>query len=162
MHAILAVTATHDRYLNTPAAGRRTVPETYHRSQCAALFNRKLSQPIQPQDRDPLWATAAFLGIIALSSVEASTPEEAWPLKTSEPSDLEWLRMSEGRWPYGISPIPYGPGACSGPCLTNTLNCFLPSPVRGLTVSRQHCRVSVISMRRPQQRIIRTLRRCIR
>jgi hypothetical protein len=61
------------------------------------LFNRKLSTPVQPQDRDALWASAALLGVIAFSSIEASKPEEAWPLGHPEPSDLDWLRMSDGK-----------------------------------------------------------------
>ena len=132
MHVTLAMTATHDRYLSTPATGRRTVPETYHRSQCAALFNRKLSQPIQPEDRDPLWATAASLGIIALSSVEASTPEEAWPLKTSELSDLEWLRMSEGKMAVWNLTDPLRPGGIFRAMSEEYAQLFSPIPSAGI------------------------------
>lgn len=97
MHVVQAITATHDRYLSVSPNSRRTIAEAYHCSRAAALFNQKLSKPVQPSDRDALWAAAALLGIIAISSIEASNPEEAWPLKSSEPSDLEWLRMSEGK-----------------------------------------------------------------
>lgn len=132
MHVTLAVTATHDRYLSTRATGRRTVPETYHWSQCAALFNRKLSQPIQPQDRDPLWATAACLGILALSSVDASTPEEAWPLKSSEPSDLEWLRMSEGKMAVWNLTDPLRPGGMFRAMSEEYAQLFSPIPSAGI------------------------------
>jgi hypothetical protein len=57
------------------------------------MLNHKLSKPVSPDDRDALWATAALLGVIAFSSIEASTPKEAWPLS----SNLDWLRMSEGK-----------------------------------------------------------------
>lgn len=94
MHVVQTLTAIHDRYLSSsPDSGLIF----YHLSRAAALFNEKLSTPIQPQDRDPIWATAALLGIIALSSIEASTPEEAWPLKPSDPSDLEWIKMSQNK-----------------------------------------------------------------
>ncbi|MCJ1451134.1 hypothetical protein MMC28_001469 [Mycoblastus sanguinarius] len=132
MHITLAITATHDRYLSIPATGRRTVAETYHWSQCAALFNRKLSQPIQPEDRDPLWATAASLGIIALSSVEASTPEEAWPLKPSEPSDLEWLRMSEGKMAVWDLTDPLRPGGIFQAMSEEYAQLFFPIPSAGI------------------------------
>jgi hypothetical protein len=48
-------------------------------------------------DRDAICATAALLDVIAFALVEASTPEEAWPLKSPGHSDLEWLRMCEGK-----------------------------------------------------------------
>lgn len=91
MHVVQALTAIHDRYLSLSSDPGQIF---YHLSRAAALFNQKLSAPIQPHERDALWATAVLLGIIALSSIEASTPEEAWPLKRSDPFDLEWIRMS--------------------------------------------------------------------
>ncbi|KAJ9371413.1 transcriptional regulator family: Fungal Specific TF [Paecilomyces variotii] len=98
MHAILTVTATHDRHLSmSPDNTRRSLAEAYHWSRCAALLNEKLSAPIRPQDRDPLWAAAAMLGILDISSIEASSPEEAWPLKSSDPSDLNWLSFAQGK-----------------------------------------------------------------
>src|SRR6516162_9499846 len=97
MHVVQTITAIHDRYLSTLPNSRKTITEVYHLSRAAALFNQKLSAPIQASDRDALWATAALLGTIAFSSIEASKPEEAWPLKHPEPSDLEWLKMSESK-----------------------------------------------------------------
>src|SRR5438874_2536460 len=97
MHIVQTITAIHDRYLSATPNARPTIAEAYHWSRAAALFNQKLSTPIQPRERDALWATAALLGVIAFALVEASTPEEAWPLKRPAPSDLEWLRMSCGK-----------------------------------------------------------------
>jgi hypothetical protein len=97
MHLVQTITATHDRYLSASTNPRQTVTEVYHLSRAAALFNRKLSNPIQPHDRDGLWAGAVLLGTIAFSWIEASTPEEAWPLRPADPSDLEWLRISESK-----------------------------------------------------------------
>jgi hypothetical protein len=98
MHITQTLTATHDRYLsNLPLSmtSKQSAVESYHLSQTAALLNKKLSSAIFPEDCDPLWATAALLGIVAFATIEASTPEEAWPLKISEPSDFEWINMSE-------------------------------------------------------------------
>ncbi|KAJ5677008.1 uncharacterized protein N7477_002641 [Penicillium maclennaniae] len=50
---------------------------------------RKLTRPILPQDRDALWAAAALLGIASVTSIEASNPREAWPLKSYDPNDLD-------------------------------------------------------------------------
>ena len=98
MHIILTITATHDRYLSiTPESAKRSMVEAYHWSKGAALLNQKLSNPILPQDRDALWATAAMLGIASVTSIEASNPREAWPLKTYDPNDLDWLDMSQGK-----------------------------------------------------------------
>ena len=132
MHAMLTVSATHDRYRNTPATGRRTVQEIYHWSQCAALFSQKLSQPIQPQDRDPLWATAAFLGIIAVSSFDVATEGEAWPLKPSEPSDLEWIRMTEGKMAVWDVTDPLRPGSMFRALSEEYAQVFSPLPRSGI------------------------------
>lgn len=97
MHASLAVAAAHDRYLRNPALTRRSLAEIYHWSRCATLFNQKLSSPIKEEDRDVLWATATYLGIVCFAS-DIASPHEAWPLKpVNEPADLEWLRMSSGK-----------------------------------------------------------------
>lgn len=95
MHTVLAMSAMHDRYLRNPCAGGPTIFETYHSAQCASLLNQKLSEPITPQDRDPIWMAVTFLGIITFSSLNTSHPSHAWPLRAAEPSDLEWVRMAE-------------------------------------------------------------------
>jgi len=96
MHVVQTITAVHDRYLSaTPA--RQTTTELFHWSQAVALFNRKLSTQLQPQDQIPLWATAAMLGIISFCMIDAATPEEAWPLKPAASSDLEWVTMATGK-----------------------------------------------------------------
>ena len=97
MHAVLTLTATHDRLSRPSNTLKRTQYEMYHWSRTAALFNESLSMPIKLSDRDAFWATAVLLGAIAFSSNEANCPEESWPLSPSSPSDLEWLRFSDGK-----------------------------------------------------------------
>lgn len=97
MHTMLAVAAAHERYSNGSTINRRSRIESYHYFQSVSLFNRKLSCPIALADRDPLWATAALLGIMLSASFDAVSPEEAWPLRPCEPLDLEWFRLSEGK-----------------------------------------------------------------
>jgi hypothetical protein len=75
----------------------RTPVEIHHWSQAAMSFHKKLSLPIEPDDRDALWATAALLGIMAFTSIDVSTPEDAWPLASDATQDLEWLNMSDGK-----------------------------------------------------------------
>lgn len=98
MHVAQTVTAIHDRYLSTLPLSqtcKQTTVEAYHLSRAAALFSQRLSSPIGEEDCDPLRAAAALLGIIAFATIEGSTPEEVWPLKVSDPTDFEWINMSE-------------------------------------------------------------------
>ncbi|KAJ8059066.1 hypothetical protein OCU04_012043 [Sclerotinia nivalis] len=97
MHTLQTLTACHDRYLTLHEAesSQRTPAELYHLARAASLFNQKLCAPIAYNDKDALWATAALLGIVAISSIEASSPYEAWPLTPYADTDLDWLRMSE-------------------------------------------------------------------
>lgn len=97
MHVVQTVTASHDRYLSASVSTRQTLTETYHLARAAAMINEKLSVPIKPDERDALWAAATLLGVQAFASIEASKPEEAWPLKRPSPFDLEWVRMSYGK-----------------------------------------------------------------
>jgi hypothetical protein len=97
MHASLAVALAYDHYLNSLSSGRRTLEECYHWSQSTSLFNRRLREPIETKDKDAIWGTAAALAVLACASPDASTPEESWPLKPSDPSDLGWLRMGKGK-----------------------------------------------------------------
>ncbi|KAK4032523.1 hypothetical protein C8A01DRAFT_50699 [Parachaetomium inaequale] len=111
MHAILAVRAIHDRYQGGSAAiTDPTRREAYHTSQGASLFNQKLSGPIPLKDRDTLWMTATYLGIVAFCSNVPATPEETWPLK-SEPYDLGWLRMTEAKMAIWELANPLQPGS---------------------------------------------------
>lgn len=89
MHAVLSLTLMHDRYLFTAPNTKLSTTEAFHWYQSVALFNGKLSGPIQPSERDALWAAAALLGIIAFRYIEAKTPEEAWPLKPPSSLDLK-------------------------------------------------------------------------
>lgn len=107
MHASLAVALTYDRHLNKSFTQRRTLEECYHWSQSTVLLNRRLREPIETKDKDPIWGTAAALAILAFSSPDTCVPEESWPLKSSTSSDLDWLRMSEAKmslWPI-INPL---------------------------------------------------------
>ncbi|KAJ5097228.1 hypothetical protein N7456_007949 [Penicillium angulare] len=98
MHIILAITATHDRYLSvTLNNSKRSLSEAYHSARGATLLVEKLSNPIMYEDRDAIWASAAMLGIASMTSVDASDPAEAWPMKKFNPSDLDWLNMAVGK-----------------------------------------------------------------
>jgi hypothetical protein len=94
MHFVLSVTACHDRFLMGPNISKPSADETYHLSQAVKVFQEKLLGPIQDHDRDALFIAASLLGLLTFGSIEASTVEEAWPLKSS---DLNWLHLSDGK-----------------------------------------------------------------
>ncbi|KAI9748556.1 MAG: hypothetical protein M4579_007192 [Chaenotheca gracillima] len=85
--------AVHDRYLGYQPTSRRPMREVYHSSQCAVLFSKWLSQPIGEEDKDAIWATAVTLANLTFSSINVSSFAQAWPLKPSDSSDLQWLRL---------------------------------------------------------------------
>jgi hypothetical protein len=96
MHAILALGAVYWRYIS--AGAQRSLLEAHHVAECTNLFNKRLNLPIAPDDRDAIWGTAATLGVITFCPMDAAgTREESWPLKPSDPSDLDWLRVGDGK-----------------------------------------------------------------
>jgi hypothetical protein len=101
MHMVLSLTLMHDAYLATP--NNEDMGAKYHHASlqhwntATKLFNSVLSKPIPPTYRDAVWATGALLGAASFAYVEASRAEAAWPLKPSEPTDLDWLKLSEGK-----------------------------------------------------------------
>jgi hypothetical protein len=86
----------HEQHLSVGVGAERSIDIAFHWSRGAALLNSKLSAAIEPPERDALWACAGMLGVLAFSSIQAKTPEEAWPLKNSS-SDLGWLNLCEGK-----------------------------------------------------------------
>ncbi|MCJ1282197.1 hypothetical protein MMC26_001520 [Xylographa opegraphella] len=97
MHAAMIVTLLHDRHLATVSDTKLSTTESFHYYRSIALFNSKLTGPLQGSERDALWVAAAILGSVSFCHIEAQTPEEAWPLKPSSALDFNWLSLSEGK-----------------------------------------------------------------
>ncbi len=87
----------HDHHLSTVSNTKLSTTEAYHWYQATSTFNKQLSRPPQVEEQAALLTTAALLGTIAFCHIEARTSEEAWPLKPPSSSDLDWLRMSDGK-----------------------------------------------------------------
>ena len=94
---MLTLTIMHDRHLDDESTSKQSTAMAFHWSRGAALLNDRLSAGIESSERDALWACAGLLGALAFSSIHARTPEEAWPLRRSLSSDLDWLKMIEGK-----------------------------------------------------------------
>ena len=92
----------YNRYISAQALTRRTPTESYHWSMALSLFNGILSRDIESSDQDALWLTTAALSWITLFAVDTADPEQVWPLKPTEASDLSWLQIQKGlhtMWP---------------------------------------------------------------
>lgn len=150
MHAALALASSHDRFLRSPRLTKRSSSETHHWAEGTALFNRKLRSPIRPQDRDLLWATAINLGVVDFASLDASNPEEAWPMRLEpDPSDLRWIRMSAGKKAMWEATNPLRPGSIFGPVAADYTRLHAPLPTSGVRnvppVLRQLCGIDEAS-----------------
>lgn len=103
MHMILSLTLLHDAYLASPQlepnprAANYQYASLQHWNIATKLFNQILSRPIPDSYRDAIWATGALLGAAVAAYVETTNAEEAWPLKPTDPNDLDWLKLSEGK-----------------------------------------------------------------
>jgi hypothetical protein len=132
MHASLAVALAYDHYLNSSSHNRRTVEECYHWSQSVSLFNRRLGKPVGPTDKDAIWGTAAALAVLTFASPDASTPEQSWPLKPSDPSDFEWLRMGKGKMSLWHVTNPLRPDSLFRVMAGTYAQMNSPMPVKGI------------------------------
>lgn len=102
--------------------------EDFHWTKCLELFNDKLSQPIQYCDRDPLWAAAAMLGVISFSSVDATVPQDAWPLNSAKSTHLDWLNISKGKMAVWDLVDPLRPESIFNVLREDYLQLFRPLP----------------------------------
>ncbi|KAL2813948.1 hypothetical protein BDW59DRAFT_176595 [Aspergillus cavernicola] len=97
-HAIQTLTLMHARHLWSDSPSELSTLESYHWYQAVSSFNARLSQGrCRGEEQAAALATAGLLGTLVFCHVEARTPEEAWPLSSESPSDLNWLRMNAGK-----------------------------------------------------------------
>lgn len=96
------------------------------------LFNEALSTPIRPADRDALWATAALISLAAMCKDVGAHPEQAWPCKSTETSDLSWLNMSKGKMAVWDLTDPVRPGGLFHPMADTYAAVATPLPSKGI------------------------------
>ena len=117
------MTLMHDRYLSDKPWGQPSNAETFHHYHGAGLFNSMLSQsPMPHEEKDAMWAAAALLGAITLASIDSTNAEACWPLAPSSPSDLSWLRMSDGKKEVWRLADPLREGSVWRPALQHQAN----------------------------------------
>lgn len=79
--------------LDTP----KSASLAFHFYHGVTFFKDKLSNPINPKEKDALWAAAAFIGASAFANIEAASVEESWPLTPRTAHDLDWLKLTSGK-----------------------------------------------------------------
>lgn len=132
MHTSLAVAFTYDRYMNGSTDSRRTPEECYHWHKGTALLIERLRKPIEPQDKDAIWGTSAALAILTVSSPDAHSPNESWPLTPSKYSELDWLDMINGKWSLWSVFDPLRPDSIFRVLATTYAQMHSPLPERGI------------------------------
>lgn len=138
LHIVLSLSATHRSYLHPQvlASPQRHNKElalrsTYHYS-ASVPFNQALSQPTDPANRDALWGAAAFISITATCSDVGACPEEAWPCRDAEGSDLTWLSMSKGKEAIWELTNPVRPGGLFAGMADVYADVATPLPINGI------------------------------
>lgn len=95
MHAVLTITLIHDR--TDLANSQQSSLELYHWCEATSQFNRKLTDSLTPSERDAIWITSVILGCTTLGQVVGETPEDVWPLNSPSHTDLDWVKLGEGK-----------------------------------------------------------------
>lgn len=133
LHAYIAFTLMHDSHLLPPSAlgpSHRT-SLAFHWYHATVLFKQLLSRPpsaLQPTERDSLWAASILLGAAAFAHLDSFDPYHAWPLKEDDSTDLDWLRMSEGKKAVWSIVDPTRPDSAFNCIVNDAKNWILPSP----------------------------------
>ncbi|KAI6790108.1 hypothetical protein KC332_g5224 [Hortaea werneckii] len=100
MHASLALALAYDRYRNDFTTSQRRSEEYHHWTRSAALLKKRLNQPIETKDKDPIWGTAATLALLSFSFTDTNLPDRSWPVQVPSENSvdpLDWLRMDNAK-----------------------------------------------------------------
>jgi hypothetical protein len=99
MHMLLGLTLMHDSSLSLSPFQSTVLQNAslHHWHHATTLYQHILSGSIPPSHRDAIWATGVHLGAASFWYLESNDPCAAWPLKASEPGDLAWMKIGEGK-----------------------------------------------------------------
>jgi hypothetical protein len=93
----MAITLVHDRHMSRHQDPKMLEVEAFHWYRATSTFSQALQRPPQGDEATALLTTAALLGCLSISNIQASTPEDAWPYSEQYDSNLTWLKMSSGK-----------------------------------------------------------------
>jgi hypothetical protein len=102
MHMLLSLTLMHDADISSAYSASTAKHQKHqalqHWNTATKLFNNLLTKPICPSQRDAIWATGVIIGAASFWYTHSTTDvSQVWPLKPTEPDDLSWLRLGEGK-----------------------------------------------------------------
>lgn len=101
MHMVISITLMHDADMAAESSKSVAIQtkraSLQHWNTATKLFHNLLAKPVQSNQKDAIWATAVVIGAASFWFVNSDKVEEVWPLKPSEPDDLGWLRLGEGK-----------------------------------------------------------------
>lgn len=134
MHATLALAFAYDRYLHQGSLVTKGRPlmEMYHFCQCTTMFKEQLHQNLSSNEKDAVWGTASFLSILLFLAIDESDSTKAWPFKSSECPDLDWLRMGDNKWRLFELTNPLRPESIFNPVATVLKKIHDYKPVTGI------------------------------
>lgn len=132
MHASIGVALAYDRHLNGPSGRRQTLEECFHLARSTTLLNKRLKEPIETKDKDPIWGTAAALLTLTFSSPDACTLEDAWPLNPRASSALDWLPMNKSKMALMGIMDPLRPDSLFHIMATTFVHMNIPPPKMGV------------------------------
>lgn len=132
MHASIGVALAYDRHLNGSTGRRQTLEECFHLSRSTTLLNKRLKEPIETTDKDPIWGTAAALLTLTFSSPDACRLEDAWPLNPRASSALDWLPMNKSKMALMNIIDPLRPDSLFHIMATSFVQMNIPPPEKGV------------------------------
>lgn len=95
MHAILAVTHSHDV---TVQLERSSAEHDAHWNHAVRLLNSVLSTPLDPEARDAAWLASILVSVVYLAiKTQQNDLRNTWPLSPPNALDLSWLKLCDGK-----------------------------------------------------------------
>ncbi|KAL2205634.1 hypothetical protein CC79DRAFT_1275327 [Sarocladium strictum] len=95
MHAILAVTHSHDVAVHREHGSAEQVTHWHH---AVRLLNSVLSTPLDPEARDATWLASILVSVVSLiMKTQQNEYQNVWPLTPPNALDLQWLKLCDGK-----------------------------------------------------------------
>lgn len=98
MHLVLAFTQMHDRQLQPSVESRPVAAELFRYHSGTTIFRRKLRDSgATSSERDALWIASTMISAQYIGYIDATSAEDAWPLKSIGPGEPDWLELGLGK-----------------------------------------------------------------
>lgn len=72
--------------------------EMFHYHNGTAIFNQRLQDSeATSSERDAIWIASTLISVQYIGYIDATSPENVWPLKSLGPGEPDWLELSLGK-----------------------------------------------------------------